>query len=371
MPAPNSITSALVVYGSFAPGGVDHHKLGFLPGVWVKGGVHARPAGKFRDVMRGFWRGEPDCHQVQFGGIWVMPAWMIKFADDSNLHSWDEGYAEWNHVQRERWKQLDAIFGEEMRRVSEPWWPASGPRQSYLVNIYQSIALHPKVYKEDPIHPDDKHDTRRLWDQTVRGERRYETYTFMGFINDLDPSEFEDVFGQLPHSEGFIEKLRMVFEEQTEEGSEHPSLTPDGRSRYVIPIKGSLTDGQILELVRQDVERRLAFVLAHEPQWVESEVDQIAKLRYEFGTPPAGREDDDLDLRDHYGDLIIKAEPDDHWFGCLAEACYTIATSNELRDWLLADWLIMRPAGLEIGYVLWQENISYLIQNGVCRVYRD
>jgi len=225
----------------------------------------------------------------------------------------------------------------------------------------------------DPISTADEDDVRERWRQTVSGERHYEESTFMGFINDLDPSEFEDVFSQLPHPEGFIQRLRILFADQTEEGSTHPSITGDGNWRlYITPAqKGSLTDEQVLELVRQRVEGQVAFVREHDPRRIAPEIERCTHLRYEVGVPPGEGRYDDVSLRDLYSDLMREAHPDDHWYYCLSEACYAIAASFELRDWLMADWFTPRPLGWEAAYLLWWENIRYVIRDGVCRIYRD
>ena len=366
MSTPNSICSALIVYGSFAPGRADHHRLDFLPGQWVEGGINASP------------EGATDCTAIKIGHGGEMPAWVINFADDPDLMSWDEGYDQWARLQWERWKKLDQIFdeavGEKMVRSSTRWWPATEPDNYHSINIYKCARTHPyAIHQHDPIHPDDRHDVLKLWQQTVSGEFKYEDCTFSGFINDLEPSDFREVFGMLPKCDEFIKKLELLFSEQTDEGMEHPGQTGEGKWRlYFAPGKaGQLTDDQLIELVREIVLEKIQFVSAIKGKEVDDQVRELCGLRYEIGQPP---EDwpELSELFDIYDDILLDAEPDDHWFNCLRESCYSIANSSELRNWLLSPWLSNPPdklLGLE--YLLWQSDARFDIRSDVCVIYRE
>lgn len=104
---PNNLCSSLIVYGSYGPGGKNHHIFSDLPGEWVKGKIVATKVG---------------ADEIAPGETEVIRAWAISFSDcNAKMFTpeWDEQRA----LLHERWQQLDCRMGEQWARGSRRWWP--------------------------------------------------------------------------------------------------------------------------------------------------------------------------------------------------------------------------------------------------------
>ncbi len=130
---PNNLCRALIVYGSYAPGGENHHLVADLPGTWQQGQLLATQIG--RDELA---PGESD----------IVDAWMIKFSDCNAVMFTPEWEAQ-KTLLLERWKQLDLNMGEQWARTIWRWWPKShaqkpsefeaGKNGMVVVNIYLPV----------------------------------------------------------------------------------------------------------------------------------------------------------------------------------------------------------------------------------------
>ncbi len=122
---PNNICRALIVYGSYAPDGENHHLVSDLPGEWKQGKIVADQLGV--DELAA---GEND----------IVDAWMIEFSDckaDMFTPEWEAQ----EDLLLQRWKELDLRMGEQWARTTRRWWPASsepeaGENGMIVVNIY-------------------------------------------------------------------------------------------------------------------------------------------------------------------------------------------------------------------------------------------
>ncbi len=130
---PNNICRALIVYGSYAPGGENHHLVADLPGKWQQGQILATKIG--RDELAS---GESD----------IVDAWMIEFSD-CNADMFTPEWEAQKTLLLERWKQLDLNMGEQWARTTRRWWPEShaqkpseleaGKNGMVVVNIYLPV----------------------------------------------------------------------------------------------------------------------------------------------------------------------------------------------------------------------------------------
>ncbi len=130
---PNNICRALIVYGSYAPGGENHHLVANLPGKWQQGQILATQIG--RDELAS---GESD----------IVDAWMIEFSD-CNAGMFTPEWEAQKILLLERWKQLDLKMGEQWARTTRRWWPNTNAQQPseleagkngmVVVNIYLPV----------------------------------------------------------------------------------------------------------------------------------------------------------------------------------------------------------------------------------------
>jgi hypothetical protein len=122
---PNNLCQTLIVYGSYAPGGSNHHLFSDIPGEWIQGKIVATSMG-------------PD--EIGPGENELITAWKITFSDctaEMFTPDWDEQ----KKLLYDRWLLLDQRMGAGWARGSRRWWPAEnepvvGQNGMIVVNIY-------------------------------------------------------------------------------------------------------------------------------------------------------------------------------------------------------------------------------------------
>ncbi|MGH1542031.1 MAG: immunity 22 family protein [Arenicella sp.] len=141
---PNNLCRSLIVYGSYAPGGVNHNIFSDLPGEWVKGKIVAAIIG-------------PD--EIAPGETDITEAWMMTFSDcnaEMFTPEWDKQEA----LLHSRWQQLDHRMGEQWARDSRRWWPDESEPEianngMVVVNIYLPVKtfqyLPPAISTHKPL----------------------------------------------------------------------------------------------------------------------------------------------------------------------------------------------------------------------------
>jgi hypothetical protein len=186
--------------------------------------------------------------------------------------------------------------------------------------------------------PDDPVDVFECWRRVKTGDNRYNKGGFISLIKEAHPSQFPDLFGDLPEGAPFIERLQRFF---TDHELNPGSLWTGGETQYlyVAPLSRNA----------EPLERLVAFARA--------EIAQLAALLHRQGEPDLARSLDDLRFEPgpasggpfHDGpaasalekahDLVLLTGPEQpHWFYCLSEACYGIAADYVLEMWLTSHW---------------------------------
>jgi hypothetical protein len=140
---PNNLCSSLIAYGSYAPGGNNHHLFSDLPGDWVRGRIVATAIGN--DELG---PGERD----------MIEAWTIEFKDCTA----EMFPPEWENQEKQlydRWQELDRGIGAGWGRGSMRWWPANsdpivGQNGMIVVNVYLPLNHFPYLTSvEEPLKP--------------------------------------------------------------------------------------------------------------------------------------------------------------------------------------------------------------------------
>lgn len=378
MSAPNNRSSQLIAYGSAAPGGARHGVFAPLPGAWRRGFIQATRHDDPDDIGPG----EGD----------LVEAWLLELQTSAA----DEGSPEhqaWRRDRHERWIALDAAMGAAWGRDERSWWPEGanpvrGSAGQRIGNVYLPLARFPYLANRDDVpHPDDEDDLPKLWGQVKRGEKRYDWSIFISLIKDARPDEFDALFGDLPGGAEFLSRLRRLFEDHR---LSETSVLTDGGPRfywYVYPLeRNALPMPALLDLAREDIAQRAGFLRRHGKA---EEAEILGRLRFTEGKAedpqwePAGA------AMEEYDDVLSSAERDrPRWKYCLGEACYGIAASFELKNWLmlaLNERALARPAGgllaslwqrrsgavfdLEPSYRLWKAGGHYVLDGETCRVH--
>lgn len=369
--------TSLIAYGSLAPGGSDHHRLQHLKGEWIKGWIRATPAERIEDY-RFDSQGE------------VTEAWVIEFLEKPQYLPETENTARalraWTRNAWDEWEKLDSIFGQRMTRTSDRFWPDGADVDStgspmIVVNVYMNSDAHVLGHLKDEVHPDNN-DTMTQWHEVVNGQKNYDPGIFMGMINDLAPDDFDAFFNLLPNSDGFVNRLHRLFQDHTV--NKHPSEA-GGNSFYIYfyPLaQNKVNDEEMLRLAKQQVEMQIDAVLRLEPGTcgylrdrdaeivTDGHVQTLQNLVYQITEDDdSAPENDEVGeiFRDDFIDNITRYQTKDNWLYCLGEACYSIANSYELQEWLMQDWFVT-DTDLEPLYEFWRAGGRLTIDEGKCFV---
>ncbi len=184
---PNNICRALIVYGSYAPGGENHHLVADLPGKWQQGQILATQIGA--DELAS---GESD----------IVDAWMIEFSD-CNAGMFTPEWEAQKILLLERWKQLDLRMGEQWARTTRRWWPEShaqkpseleaGKNGMVVVNIYLPVKHFSYLPSAISTHQSFGLKTFDIWLGNFESSECHQSYFEEHYSEDDSPiSEFAD-----------------------------------------------------------------------------------------------------------------------------------------------------------------------------------
>lgn len=375
----NNRTSLLIAYGSAAPGGSRHDVFASLPGEWRRGFINVFLHGAPDDI------GPGEGHHVE--------AWLLEMPTSQGDEDSPEHRA-WLGRQHERWGALDAAMGRDWVRDNRSWWPDGsnpipGTAGQRLANVYLPAARFPYLTDPDDIpHPDDADDLPKLWGQVRRGEKKYDWSIFIALIKDARPDELDGMFGDLPDGDLFLSRLKRLFADHLL--SENSVLWDGGEvmSWYVVPLeRNALPMPALLDLAREDMSQRAGF-LRRQGKTEEAEI--LGRLRFAEGEPEDSEWEPAGEAMEVYDDTIRAADTDrQRWRSCLREACYGIAASYDLQNWLMLGLsgnalslprkggllasLWLRRSGevfdLEPSYRLWKAGGSIKLDGETCCVH--
>lgn len=149
---PNNLCNTLITYGSYAPGGSNHHLFSDLPGEWIQGKILATSI-----ATDEIGPGEGD----------IIEAWTITFSDCTA----EMFTPEWEVQEKllyDRWQELDRRIGAGWGRDSRRWWPSGsaptvGQNGMIVVNIYLPLKHFPYLTSvEEPLKPF-RQETLDIW----------------------------------------------------------------------------------------------------------------------------------------------------------------------------------------------------------------
>jgi len=357
----NNLCSGLIVYGSYARGGKNHHIFADLPGEWIRGKILVN----LIDSPDGI--GPGDNQEIE--------AWAIKFSD-CLAEMFTPEYEKEKRLLFERWSSLDLAMGKKWARNEIRWWPEgsepiAGANGMIVVNAYVPLENYPYLEGRDDVpSPDEADDFFGMWRRVKSGEKRYDWSKFIALIKDIIPDQYAELFGGLPQCGEFISKLNTFYADHRLGGG-NLLLDAEGDFRlYVTPLKKNALPGdELIVLAKTDIAERAKLLRV---RGLVDEAEALANLHFRFGTPPAEvpQEDDPTaDALDKASEFLSDSEfhHDEHWVYCLDEACYGIAASFELRDWLMSQW---RDIEFDFGprYQLWRAGGTYEVRDGICYV---
>lgn len=241
-----------------------------------------------------------------------------------------------------------------------------------VVNIYVPLEHFPYLASQNDIpSPDDEDDIFELWRQQKEGEKDYDSGVFIGLIKDSLPADLPEQFGDLPRGAEFVSRLSRFFEDHLLSSGNLLCGDEDSFYLYVWPLqRNALPPSQLVELARADIAQHANLLRSNGRA---KDANALAALRFEFGEPVDdsswSHDDPGVEALDSAADLCLElVTSDEPWFYCLSEACYGLAASFALRDWLMSVWY---QSGFDFtpAYLLWKAGGKYSLKDGVCVVY--
>jgi len=339
----------LVVHGSFAPGGSDHHRLAELQGSWHAGSFSGVAGTEFSDLVLKRYQDEP------------VRGWALQLApkpDKTQAASDELGNSA--SALFETWARIDEVFGSDVVRMDTTFHfderqPAEG--DVCRANTYGSLSMVPDG-RYDAAHPGAS--LVELWANVVSGARCYDPSIFRDLITTTEPSRYGDVFGALPASERFVERLHTL---------DHDLAA--GSDRDLAPqAPNAVDDETIMALAQQVIETKSHVIQnAQGASWAANG-SLVRALDYRLAQPDERPELGDLhyDLAELFAD-VCAFTVDEWWTSCLAQACYSLGSSYDLVYWLTQAWHEAIDADLDPLYQFWKAGGSVAVDiEGVAHV---
>lgn len=149
---PNNLCNTLIAYGSYAPGGNNHHFFSDLPGEWTKGKIVATSI---------------SANEIGPGEQDIIEAWTIEFSD-CNAEMFTPEWDIQEKLLYDRWKELDRRVGAGWGRGSTRWWPSDSEpivaqNGMIVVNIYLPLKHFQYLTSvEEPLKPF-RQETLDIW----------------------------------------------------------------------------------------------------------------------------------------------------------------------------------------------------------------
>ncbi|MDP9836170.1 hypothetical protein J2T09_000912 [Neorhizobium huautlense] len=399
----DNASSALIAYGSYAPGGENHARLAFFAGEWRKGFVLGTRHTSNDDIGPG-----ED----------LIDAWVLEFPRPQADGDSPE-YQAWARRLADLWSGLDQVMGAKMVRDSRPWWPEGteivvGAVGMKVATIY--LPLHrfadrpepaPQPQPEPPEEPaaevvsepepvaeaasEEAYDLATLWRQTFTGENENDHSQFITLIQETQPDQFAALFADLPDNGRFVERLKRLFSDHLPPKQSIQASDDANAGFHVHPLVRNARPLDVLvELARRDIAQRAGFLRA---RGKANHAEALENLTFVTGKPEHPEWEDAGDALDAFADEVRYSGPKrPSWHYCLKEACHGIAADYVLQDWLML--FLLQPdlpepkprprtglisrlglrresptLDLEPAYSLWKAGGRYEIDGKKCCVY--
>lgn len=373
---------ALIVYGSYAPGGENHGRLAFFAGQWRQGFILAARHSSEDDIGPG-----ED----------LIDAWVLEFPHPQEDRSSPQ-YEAWLSRLGDLWAALDAVMGKAMLRDGWQWCPrecnvTDDGAGTVMANIYLPRERFARVVEEpsetpEPV-PAEEADLESLWRQTFAGERDDDHGDFIGLIREADPDRFDDMFADLPDGGRFLERLKRLFADHRPLARSTPTTGEDNTDFHPL-VRNARPRDVLVELARRDIAQRASFLRA---RGKTAHAEALENLTFTTGKPDHPDWEGAAAALDAFADELRSSGPRrPGWLYGLKEACHGIAADYALQDWLLLFLLQPdlpqprpRPRGglisklglrrdapsldLEPAYALWKAGGRYEIDGATCCVY--
>lgn len=399
----DNASSALIAYGSYAPGGENHVRLAFFAGEWRKGYVLGTRHTSDDDIG-------PGEHPID--------AWLLEFPRPQADVNTPE-YQAWAGRLADLWGGLDMVMGAQMARDSRAWWPEgsnliAGAAGMKMATIYLPLhrladqSEHTARPQEEPPEepapaviaepepaakavPEETHDLATLWRQTFSGENETDHSHFITLIRDAQPDRFDALFADLPDGGRFVERLKRLLSDHLPPKQSIQASDVENASLQVHPLVRNARPLDVLvELARRDIAQRAGFLRA---RGKTSHAEALENLTFVTGKPEHPEWEDAGDALDAFADEVRYSGPKrPGWHYCLKEACHGIAADYVLQDWLML--FLLQPdlpepkprprtglisrlglrresptLDLEPAYSLWKAGGRYEIDGQKCCVY--
>ncbi|NOQ73553.1 MAG: hypothetical protein GQ574_16225 [Crocinitomix sp.] len=353
----NNLCNSIIVYGSWAPGGVNHHLVNGLPGEWRKGQILTNSGSSGDNLF-------PGEHKS-------IEAWILKFSDyNAEMFS-----PEWEKQQLslfERWEELDRKMGAKMSRSQTSWWPeldetVRGQHGQQVVNIYLPMKNYP--YLKDVLdspHPSDENDVGKLWKQQLRGDKKYDSSVYIGLIKDATLEECIAYFVQLPKITPFLQRLMRFYTDMASDSGYLLRQDGDAFHLYALPkTEHQITATEAEKLVKKDIEQKTVIL---ERKGDKFEGKLLRSVNYKVEKIPNEEQDFEgasgvlIEFNEWIEDSI---ELNHHWEYCLSEACYGIGANYVISQYLMAH---LYPINFDFNlpYQLWKGGWEYGIYEKTC-----
>ncbi len=364
----NNICNSLIVYGSWAPGGKNHHLVQDLPGDWKKGIMLAGNGSSGDNLYPG--------ENIK------IESWIIKFSD-CLAEMFTEEWEAQKVMLFDRWTELDAKMGRDLGRDQRSWWPKKvkwwhkenepirGKNGQQVINVYLPIQnfSHLKNLYDTP-RPEDEKDIKKLWLQQLSGEKKYEVHQFISLIKDFTFPECREMFSTLPNIDPFLSKLSNLYNDMAYDSGYLLKQTNEGFHLYAIPIpEHVISSDEAIEIVKKDLQQKSNIL---EINGNNTKSALLKKVDFEVGKPPE-IESNNYETEDAFEEVNeLINEPSynlkDHWKYCLSEACYGIASNYAVRDFLMSDFYKINY-DFNIPYQLWKGGWKYELHKATCYIF--
>lgn len=212
-------------------------------------------------------------------------------------------------------------------------------------------------------------DPKLIWQHLISGEKHFDSCDFLGALKDLATlPDWKEAFAGMSGLEGFIDRLKSFFELNGD-------LSPDENRRqylYFSPKNKEVSKAKLIKLMTQYLGESAKLAdFNKDKDWSE----RLSTMAVEWIEPNnlvRNNPDNETEayLWDTWGDVFSYNKISDwsHFHYCLAEACYGLAASYPLQQYLMQDFYDL-DFNLSYQYELqWVYSGCYFFADGKCYI---